>query len=214
MLYRSAFLAISLFLTIATANAQSGKGALGAIRQEDIKKDLYTMADDHFRGREAGTLDELKASVWLAEEARKAGLEPAGDDGTYFQFFPLIRERVSANSTLSIGERSFVLWKDAIVYEPSFATVQAPLVFLNDPETAVAADIAGKAVALQFSDKGIKDPRVHVPTRYGGIVIAAWAKKLAALGAKAIVFVSDDLADKGWARAAQYANRGSYQIEG
>lgn len=213
MLYRSAFLITSLFLT-AIANAQSGKGAMTAIRQEDIKRDLYTMADDHFRGREAGTLDELKASVWLAEEARKAGLEPAGDDGTYFQFFPLIRERVSANSTLSIGERSFVLWKDAIIYEPSFARVEAPLVFLNDPETATAADVADKAVALQFSDKGIKDPRVHVPTRYGAIVISAWARKLAALGAKAIVFVADDLADKGWARAAQYANRGSYQIEG
>ena len=214
MLYRSVFLVISSFLTITTAHAQSGKGAIGAIRQEDIERDLYTMADDHFRGREAGTLDELKASVWLAEEARKAGLEPAGDDGTYFQFFPLIRERASLSSTLSIGERSFVLWKDAIIYEPSFANVQAPLVFLDDPETATAADIAGKAVALQFSDKGIKDPRVHVPTRYGAIVISAWARKLAALGAKAIVFVSDELADKGWARAAQYANRGSYQIEG
>lgn len=214
MFYQTSFLAICLSLTGAAVNAQGSKGALSAIRQQDIKSDLYTMADDHFRGREAGTLDELKASVWLAEQARKAGLEPAGNDGTYFQFFPLIRERVSLNSTIAIGGRTFVLWKDAIVYEPSFATLNAPLVFLNDPETAAAADVSGKVVALQFSDKGIKDPRVHVPTRYGGIVIAARARKLAALGAKAIVFVSDDLAEKGWARASQYANRGSYQIEG
>src|SRR5689334_16636349 len=94
-----------------------------AIRQDDIKRDLYRMADDYFRGREAGTIDELKASVWLAEEARKAGLEPAGDDGTYFQFFPLMRERVGSQSTIKIGNRSFVLWKDLIVYEPVFATI-------------------------------------------------------------------------------------------
>jgi hypothetical protein len=39
---------------------------IDAIRQGDIKRDLYRLAYDHFRGREAGeTFDELKASVWL-----------------------------------------------------------------------------------------------------------------------------------------------------
>src|SRR5438270_665210 len=103
--------------------AQAKKAPIDAIKQADIKRDLYRMADDYFRGREAGTLDELKASAWLAEEARKAGMEPAGDDGSYFQFFSLIRERVSDHSTIKIGERSFNLWKDVIVYEPSFASV-------------------------------------------------------------------------------------------
>lgn len=190
------------------------KPATAAISEAYLKQQLYILADDHFRGREAGTLDELKASVWLAEEARKAGLEPAGDDGTYFQFFSLIRERVSNKSTLAIGDHAFTLWKDAIVYEPSDATVNAPLVFLNDPAAATEEQIKGKAVALQFSDKGITDPRVHVPMRYGGFVVSFWAKKLAAKGAVALVFVSDDLADNAWPRASQYNSRGSYQIEG
>jgi len=206
----SSFVMMLLLIT-GTVLAQVKKDPIQA---SDLKRDLYRMADDYFRGREAGTLDELKASVWLAEEARKAGLEPAGEDGTYFQFFPLIRERVSTRSTISIGSRSFVLWKDAIVYEPSFAAVHAPLVFVDDPATVTDAAVNGKVVALQFSDKGINDPRVHVPMRYGAIVISFWAKKLAAKGAKAIVFVSDDLADKVWARGSEYANRGSYQIEG
>ena len=47
------------------------------------------------RGREGGTLDEMTASAWVAERAREAGLLPAGDNGTYFQFFPLERFRVS-----------------------------------------------------------------------------------------------------------------------
>ena len=51
------------------------------------------------RGREGGTLDEMTASVWLAERAREAGLQPAGDNGTYFQFFPLERFRVSPSSS-------------------------------------------------------------------------------------------------------------------
>jgi hypothetical protein len=194
--------------------AQSKKVPIDAIKQEDIKRDLYRMADDYFRGREAGTLDELKASAWLAEQARKAGMEPAGDDGSYFQFFSLIRERVSDHSTIKIGERSFNLWKDVIVYEPSFASVDAPIVFVDDPDAVQDATVKGKVVAMQFTPKGISDPRKTVAWRYTGFVISAWARKLGAKGVKAIIFVSDDLADQAYTRATQYSNRGSYQIEG
>src|SRR5271169_3604255 len=68
------------------------------IREADLKVDLFTLAGDAMRGREAGTLDELNASTWVAERAREAGLQPAGDNGTYFQFFPIERMRVSASS--------------------------------------------------------------------------------------------------------------------
>lgn len=204
-------LTAGLLLTHSLLHAQK---PIDAIKSADIKKDLYYLADDHFRGREAGTPDELKASVWLAEQARKAGLEPAGDDGTYFQFFDLIRERESSKSTISIGSRAFSLWQDAIVYEPTNATVDAPIVFVNDPALVSDSSIRGKVVALQFSGKGINDPRVNIPMRYTGIVINIWARILAAKGALAIIFVSDDLAAKNWSRSTQYNNRGSYQIEG
>ena len=32
--------------------------AMAAIRVEDLKKDMYDLADAHYRGRSAGTLDE------------------------------------------------------------------------------------------------------------------------------------------------------------
>jgi hypothetical protein len=203
--------AVTGVLSACTLHAQQ---PIDAIKAADIKKDLFYLADDHFRGREAGTPDELKASVWLAEQARKAGLEPAGDDGTYFQFFDLIRERISNKSTITIGNRSFVLWQDAIVYEPVNANVNAPIIYLNDPFSAATTDIRGKVVALPFSGKGINDPRIHIPMRYTTIVVNVWARELAAKGAAAIIFVSDDLAEKNWARSTQYNDRGSYQIEG
>ena len=162
----------SLFITSffsllmsAASFAQVKKAPVELIKKSDLKRDLYRLADDHFRGREAGTLDELKASVWLAEQARNAGIEPAGDDGTYFQFFNLIRQRVSNRSTVKIGDRSFILWKDVIVYEPSFATVNAPIVFVDDPETVAEETIKGKVVALQFTDKGLTDPRKKIAWR-------------------------------------------------
>src|ERR1700748_3392283 len=88
--------------------------ALSAIRQQDIKTDIFAMAGDHFRGREAGTLDELKVAAWVADKAKEAGLRPGGDDGTYFQFFSMWRNRLSPLSTISIDDHTFPLWTDAI----------------------------------------------------------------------------------------------------
>ena len=46
------------------------------IREAEIKQDLFTLAGDAMRGREGGTLDEMTASVWVAERAREAGCCP------------------------------------------------------------------------------------------------------------------------------------------
>ena len=45
--------------------------AMSAIREADIQRDLYALAGDAMRGREAGTVDEMRASMWIAEEMRK-----------------------------------------------------------------------------------------------------------------------------------------------
>ena len=82
------------------------------IREADLKADLFALAGDAMRGREGGTLDEMTASVWVAEHAREAGLLPAGDNGTYFQFFPLERFRVSASSTVTLGGKSLRMGRD------------------------------------------------------------------------------------------------------
>ena len=53
------------------------------------------MASPAMRGREGGTIDELKASAWVAEQYRRIGLEPAGPDGSWYQWFNIVRTRVS-----------------------------------------------------------------------------------------------------------------------
>src|SRR3954470_16829655 len=88
---------------------------LNLIRTEDLKTDLYTLASAHFKGRSAGTIDELKAAAWLADQFKAIGLKPAGDDGTYFQFFSLLRKQISDNSSIEINNTSLQLWKDVAV---------------------------------------------------------------------------------------------------
>ncbi len=103
---RKLILIILLFVALKSHAQSSAKSttnnlppALLAIRENDLKQDLYTLAGDSMKGRRAGTLDELKGAAWIAQQAQKAGLKPAGDNGTYFQFFPLIRIVVDNSNT-------------------------------------------------------------------------------------------------------------------
>ena len=76
------------------AQAPRPPAAITAIRQADLERDLHVLAGNGMRGREAGTVDEMRASVWLAEEMRKIGLKPRGDDGTWFQWWMMRRTRI------------------------------------------------------------------------------------------------------------------------
>ena len=100
-----AFLLVPLLFATATASPQRTNDPIERIREADLKADLFALAGDQTRGREGGTIDELTASAWLAERAREAGMLPAGDNGTYFQFFPLERFRVSASSSVTLGRQ-------------------------------------------------------------------------------------------------------------
>ena len=190
--------------------------ALSAITESDLKKDLYAMADDHFRGRAAGTIDEMKVSVWWAEQMRAAGLKPAGDDGTFFQFFSLWRNRISPSSLISIDNRSLQLWKDVLVAQIAPAVVSAPVIFLG-PANKIdfdKLDIKGKAVAVQAVPDGI-NLQVSLPEwRYYRYMMALYGNKLLEKGAAAILFISDDFAEHSWEYARENLRRGLYDIEG
>lgn len=59
------------------------------ISTDYLKPHLTAFAHDSMKGRETGTPAERKAADFLAEEYDRLGLEPAGDDGSYFQHFDL-----------------------------------------------------------------------------------------------------------------------------
>jgi hypothetical protein len=58
------------------------------ISAEDLKTRLYIFADDSMSGRRAGTLGNVMATDYLAAEAKRIGLRPAGDNGTFLQNVP------------------------------------------------------------------------------------------------------------------------------
>jgi hypothetical protein len=72
-----------------------------AITRQDAMSRLYVLADDSMMGRDAGTRGNVMGTDYIAAEARRIGLRPAGDNGTFFQTIPLVRRSVDPASTLT-----------------------------------------------------------------------------------------------------------------
>src|SRR5690242_21799491 len=73
---------------------------VGAITAADAMTRLYILADDSMLGREAGTLGNVKGTNYVAAEMRRMGLEPGGENGTYFQTVPVIISRIDSTRSL------------------------------------------------------------------------------------------------------------------
>lgn len=131
-----------------------------------IEADVRYLADDSMEGREAGTAGYDLAADYVAMRYRDLGLEPAGDDGTYFQRVPLLKAtRVDAGGAFGITRDartvSLVLGKQflpALNYQASTHSLTAPAVFVGHgvhaPEVGYddfeGVDVTGK-IAIIFS---------------------------------------------------------------
>jgi hypothetical protein len=80
--------AILIFLACSRSGVDTSPqpgGTAADITATDLRSRLYLFAHDSMMGREAGTIGNAKGTAYIAAEAARLGLEPAGDSGTYFQ---------------------------------------------------------------------------------------------------------------------------------
>ena len=210
------FMSISFCSFAQTHQSVNNPPALQSITSADLKKDMYDLSDAHFRGRSAGTLDELKASVWLADKFRAIGLTPVGDDGTYLQFFSMWRNSVAATSHISINNQSLQLWNEVAVSQMANKNIEAPVLYLGNAADInfTNIDVKGKVVALEANSTGI-NMDVSLPTwRYSRSIMIKYGMQLISKGAVAIIFIADEMAEKNWADGVENFKRGTYDIEG
>jgi hypothetical protein len=69
------------------AAAELMSAAHASIRAAEAGQHVMTLADDAFEGREGGTRGGRAAGTYIVEQLQKLGLEPAGDDGSFYQSF-------------------------------------------------------------------------------------------------------------------------------
>ncbi|MEO8336940.1 MAG: M28 family peptidase [bacterium] len=85
-----------------------------AITAEDLRQRLFLIADDSMMGRETGSEGAYKAADYIASEFRRLGLEPAGDNGTWFQTVPFWNAAIDPQSRLESGANTFHLGTDFV----------------------------------------------------------------------------------------------------
>lgn len=77
------------------------------ITPADVAVRVKTLADDVFEGRGPGTPTGEASAAWIAAELARIGLEPGGDNGSWFQEVKMV------NQTVDPANSSFVLtWPD------------------------------------------------------------------------------------------------------
>ncbi|MEO6527491.1 MAG: M28 family peptidase [Gemmatimonadaceae bacterium] len=190
--------------------------AYGAIREADLRRDVGEMASPAMRGREGGTLDEMRASIWVAEQYRRIGLRPMGEGGTWFQWFDIVRTRVSTTASRAIvAGQTMTLFRDVIPYAvvPAEAT-GAVLWVPNAVDTT--ADVRGRIVAtplLAPAPATIRANSYPFPVRYADAAVIGTAARFASRGAAAILLVANEPVDSAFDALSAMRVRGAYDVD-
>jgi Peptidase family M28 len=89
-----------------------------AITATDLKTRLFIFSDDSMGGRLLGSAGNYKGVEYIASEAKRFGLEPAGQDGTFFQNVPVDQRIFDDAATIAVDGTTLVPWVDFYPRDP------------------------------------------------------------------------------------------------
>jgi Zn-dependent M28 family amino/carboxypeptidase len=147
---------------VVEAPAPSGP-AEAEITEAALKGHLQTIAADDMEGRAPSTPGGQRAADYIATQLKEMGVEPAGENGTYFQQVPIVESTVNRNFTMSVPGRTYRYFDDVVAFsgvEQARVHVQGDIVFVghgivapeqkwNDYEGAA---VKGKWVLVMVND--------------------------------------------------------------
>jgi Peptidase family M28 len=169
---------ISLVAGPISAQAPHRTSTRSAISADDLRTRLFLIADDSMMGRQPGEAGNYKTAEYVAGEFKRLGLEPAGENGTYFQTVPFVLMTADSGSFLEAGGTRLTLGQDFLLVGPA-TTVRsisnAPAIYggsVREPAQWASGDSAvGKVVVLDVRPGadgtrsarglGITDPRFN-----------------------------------------------------
>ncbi|HML15493.1 MAG TPA: M28 family peptidase [Bryobacteraceae bacterium] len=191
---RFLLLAVAMCAFGADATLTPGMQAvINHITADSLRGNLSFLASDLLEGRATPSRGLDLAAEFIASQFRRAGLEPAGDDG-YFQTATLnVREQnpegfeftvTGGGKTLPIDPAS-----TSIVTEHALRIDNAPVVLVESDRNLTSEEVAGKIVVLNVRG------RIEAPQ---GAALVLFIAREAPSGAQ----VSDPEAPRGFSRNA------------
>ncbi len=107
---------VALFLVFHGEQVFSQKDSVAvrfanSITPQELSKHLYILAGDEFKGRDTGSPELRKAADYLAQYYQSLGVAPCINGSTYFQNYPLKREKV-ASANIEFQAKTYNFKKD------------------------------------------------------------------------------------------------------
>ena len=153
--------------------AEAFQPALDSISAAELLSDVEALASDEMEGRGPGTRGEERATKWIVDQFRAAGLQPGAADGGWFQEVPMVGIRSGIAATLRRGTstetlvspQDFVAW--APPQQPLVAVEDSQLVFVGYGVVAPEygwddfkdVDVRGKTILMLVNDPPVPDPK-------------------------------------------------------
>jgi len=151
---------------------------VAAITTADLEHRLRIIADDSMMGRESGSEGDFKTAEYIASEFRRLGLEPAGENGTYFQTVPFWTTAADPASRLQVGGTTLQFGRDFLPGSPGatprrLADVEVVYGGSLGSDAVIGADqAADKIVVLTPRENSLRGLRLD-PARFGRAKAAA-----------------------------------------
>ena len=192
-------LALASLAAWACGNGHHGTAATGgreaavvavkppAIDGQAVLEHTKVLASDEFEGRKPGTRGEELTVAYIADQFKKAGVEPGNPDGTYFQAVPMVGIKADPNTSLVFrkGAREQRLrFRDDVVawtkrVTPVVSLDRSDVVFVGygvqAPEFSwddyKGVDLKGKTMVVLINDPPVpdpSDPQALDPAVFGG----------------------------------------------
>lgn len=166
------------------------------IPRAEAESHLRFLAADELRGRNTGTIELNIAARYIAEQFRKSGLSPLGDDPSdYLQKVPLYSSNAPNVAQAELLGLKFDIADKLAVLTKHNTELSAPIYYLEDPEQIAAADFKGKIVVSV-----IRNTRAAMRNR-------DFIAQLEAGGALASIEVFSIGQGLSWERISRYFNR-------
>lgn len=142
------------------------------------------LSHDLMEGRAPSTRGGTLAAEYLATQLAAAGLEPAGDNGTYLQEVPIVESTVDRSFTLSVPGAVYRYFDDVVAFsgtEQPRVHLQGDIVFvghgINAPELKwndyAGVDVEGKWVMVMVNDPPAPPDE---PTLFGGPALTYYGR--------------------------------------
>jgi len=191
---------LALSQALNAANAPPASSQLSPVR---YMGDVSHLASEAMQGRGNGSPELERAAEYIADQFRKAGLQPAGDNNGYFQAFTVTTgATLGARNELRIGDTALKINDDfvPIVFSDS-AEFQGPLIFAGYGITApefkyddyAGIDATNKIVVVFTHEPQELDPKSVFAgtdfTPHASFVNKAINARMH--GAKGIIFITD-----------------------